>query len=119
MSGPRLADTRLAIPAARFAMACAASRAWDELAATALAEHGSQGPLVSGCCRSHFPESIKAELRGLARMAGDYCDNAREARPKGVHLATIRELGREVARRDGVGRYGPQAGQGLQSIRFT
>lgn len=103
MTGPRFA-----IVESRFAMACAASRAWDELAGKALAAYGDHGPLVSGCCRSHFPETVKDELRTLARLVGSYCDAARAARPKGVHAATIREIGRAIARRDGVGRYGPQ-----------
>ena len=99
---------RAPIVAAEFAKACAASRAHMAGALAALAEHGGHGPLVSGCVRSHFPESVKDSLRSLARQVGAHDDAAMAARPKGMHAATVQRIGRAIATRDGSGYYGPQ-----------
>jgi hypothetical protein len=101
---------------AHFLKACAFSRAHSNLAAYALETFGSQGPGISGCVRSHFPESIKTELRGLARAVSEESDKAREAAPKYSRADSIRTLGRYVATRYGSGFYGPQpeAGRAAQ-----
>jgi hypothetical protein len=105
----RLADQpRFALCARLFAEACEASREHERKAGEALAAYGSQGPLVSGCVRSHFPEAVKEELRRLARLVSDKCDAARLARPARVRHDTLRRLAQEIATRDGSGRYGPQ-----------
>lgn len=95
-----------------FALACAASRAWDSALRDACAAHGGHGPLVSGAGRDHFPAPVKEELRTLARLVTIGTDLAHEARPRRVHEATIRALGQAVATRDGSGRYGPQPVRG-------
>jgi hypothetical protein len=103
-----LSNPRYAIPAAHFEMACAASRAHNRLAAIALATYGDHGALISGCVRTHFPETIKDTLRTLARACSDHSDNGYAARPAGVHASTMVKLARAVATRDGSGYYGPQ-----------
>ena len=104
LTNPKFADA-----ARNFEAACEASRAHDQLAADALAQFGAHGPLISGCVRDHFPESVKDKLRTLARDVTRFSDAAYAARPSRVRLATMRALARDVARRDGSGFYGPQA----------
>lgn len=99
---------RAPMVAVEFAKACAASRAHMAGALAALAEHGGHGPLVSGCVRSHFPESVKDSLRSLASDVAVHSYLARAARPKGMHAATVQRIGRAIATRDGSGYYGPQ-----------
>lgn len=93
----------------RFENACAASRMHSRAASDALATYGDHGAAISGCVRAHFPEAVKAELRGLASLVTYNLDKARGvARPKGARMATVNRLGRLVATRDGSGFYGPQ-----------
>lgn len=98
----------LSIPAALFAMACAASREHDRLTRHAMTTYGDYGPLISGCVREHFPDPVREALRTLARTVGTYSDAAYAARPPRVRLATMRRLAQDIATRDGAGYYGPQ-----------
>lgn len=108
----RLADQpRFAVAARRFANACAASREHERKAGEALAAYGEHGALISGCVRDHFPESVKDELRRLARRVSEESDAAWLARPARVRLSTMRKLSQEIAGRYGSGRYGPQPGR--------
>lgn len=91
-----------------FTLACAASRAHDNLASIALRQYGNHGPQISGCVRSHFPKPIKDELRALAQRVSYWSDRAYKSRPPRVRHETIRRIGREIAARDGCGFYGPQ-----------
>ena len=91
-----------------FEWACAYSRAHAVLAADALERYGDHGAQVSGCVREHFPEDVKASLRILARRVTAHSNCAYDYKPRRVHVATIRALGRAVAARDGSGFYGPQ-----------
>ncbi len=104
-----LTDPRLELPRDLFALACKFSREYDAMLRDALAAYGDHGPLVSGAGRDHFPESVKDVLRHKARAVAFNSDLAHSARPKGFHLATMRQLARDVALRDGSGRYGPHA----------
>lgn len=92
----------------KFALACAASRLHFRAATAALETYGRHGPFISGCVRAHFPESVKSELRSLARLVGHYSDAARAARPPRMRHATVRRIGQAIATRDGAGYYGPQ-----------
>ena len=103
-----LTRPELAPAAEYFAKACAASRDHSALAAKALGEHGDHGPLISGCVRDHFPETVKDELRQLASWNRVLSEMARQSRPKRIAAATMRELAQAVATRDGAGFYGPQ-----------
>lgn len=103
LSNPKFAEV-----VRHFERACKASRLHNAQAKRALANYGDHGALISGCVRDHFPDRVKDQLRGLARMVTHESDAAREARPKRVHLRTIRHIGRLVATRDGSGYYGPQ-----------
>lgn len=98
----------LSIPAALFAMACAASREHSRLAMHAMDTYGDHGPLISGCVRDHFPERVQEALRTLARTVGAYSDAAYAARPPRVRMTTMRRLAQDIATRDGSGFYGPQ-----------
>ena len=104
-----LTDPRLELPRDLFAVACKFSRWHAEEAAKALQKYGDHGPLVSGCVRDHFPADVKAALRRFAAQVTFNSDLAYSARPKGSRLATMRQLARAVALRDGSGFYGPQA----------
>jgi hypothetical protein len=105
----RLSDRHDLMPAASyFIEACRASRAHSRFAESALRFYGSHGPSVSGCVRDHFPDTVKAVLRNLARNAGDASAKAYRARPARVRESTIRKLGQEIARSHGSGFYGPQ-----------
>ncbi len=99
----------LATAAALFTRACRASRLHAKAAALAYARHGERGPLISGVEQSHFPPAVKNRLRRLATAVADYSDAAWRARPPRVRTDTMRALGRAIATRDGVGRYGPAA----------
>lgn len=97
----------LARAADLFAEACAQSRAHAAAANIALKQYGDHGPLVSGCVRDHFPQCTRDYLRSLARNVGILSAAAYAARPPRVRHATMRNLSRAVARRDGSGFYGP------------
>ena len=103
-----LARPDLAEAARQFARVCEASREHSKAAAAALRMYGDHGPLISGCVRDHFPEEVKEHLRWLAKATADYSKLAHAARPPRVRTATMRELARAVATRDGAGYYGPQ-----------
>jgi len=92
-----------------FEAACKASRDHSALAAEAFAKYGDHGAQISGCVRDHFPEDVKNALRKLAATVTLNSQSAYDMRPARVRTATIRQLGREVATRDGSGFYGPQA----------
>lgn len=101
------ADLRKA--AELFSEACRQSRLHSEHAQKSLAEYGGHGADISGCVRDHFPEVTKNTLRSYARNVSILSDAAYAARPKGVHISTMRKLAQQVAARDGSGFYGPQA----------
>ncbi len=103
-----LSNPRHARVVAFYTMACAFSRAHDDLAATALQEYGNHGPRISGCVRGHFPERIKETLRYLAQQVTIHCDMAEAAKPARLHNATLRKISQLIAARDGSGFYGPQ-----------
>lgn len=86
---------------------CDAAKAYDDLAAAALAAYGDHGPLVSGCVRDHFPAATKAALRYWASLASHCLRVAHDCRPPRVRTSTMRALGAEIAARRGSGRYGP------------
>lgn len=92
-----------------FVMACVYSRVHDRMAKIALDQYGDHGSLISGCVRDHFPDPVKDCLRYMAQRVTYYCAEADKARPRGVRHWTIVALGKAVARRDGVGYYGPRA----------
>ena len=92
-----------------FARACLASRVHSSMAGRALANYGDHGSQISGVVRDHFPERIKTQLRQLASAVTRYSDAAYAARPRRVRFATMRELARDIATRDGSGFYGPQS----------
>jgi hypothetical protein len=91
-----------------FEIACAASRYHSEIAARALAEHGDQGPEISGVVRDHFPEHVKETLRQMAAAVTKHTDAAYKLRPRGVRHSTMKALARAVAASRGSGFYGPQ-----------
>jgi hypothetical protein len=102
-----LDNWRLAKVQSEFESACFFSRLYNSEFADFCAIYGDKGPDVSGAGKAHFPDEVKARLRTLAQAVAMHCDKARDMRPKGIHSATIRRLGQEVATRDGVGFYGP------------
>lgn len=91
-----------------FALACAYSRAWSRLGGDLLTIYGDEGPQISGILRDHFPDNAKDALRELAQHIRWACDRAWALRPARVRDSTMRNLSREVAKRDGSGFYGPQ-----------
>ena len=91
-----------------FEKCCAASRAHSKLASESLERFGDHGSPISGVVRDHFSDEVKDRLRALARTVTSESDLAYAARPKYVRLATIRNIGQAVARRDGSGFYGPR-----------
>lgn len=91
-----------------FTLACAYSREWDSVGAQALSMYGDHGSQISGCLRDHFPEATKDTLRTLARQVSEHIEAAWSNRPKCVRISTMRRLGREIAKHDGCGFYGPQ-----------
>jgi hypothetical protein len=91
-----------------FELACMNSRLHSQLATMYLGEYGDHGSSISGCVRDHFPESVKDTLRSYAVNVTLMSDAAYAARPRRVRFATVRALGRAVAKRDGAGFYGPQ-----------
>jgi hypothetical protein len=93
----------------QFAAACTASRGHARLADDALERYGDHGPAISGCVRDHFPADVRDMLRNMARNVTRYSDAAWLARPARVRTATMRDLSRAVAARDGCGFYGPHA----------
>lgn len=105
----RLNRADLQPAATLFAKACKASRMHARESRRALANYGDKGAAISGCVRDHFPDSIKEQLRRLARLVTESSDAAYKARPKGVRFSTMRELARDIATRDGCGFYGPQS----------
>jgi len=105
----RLNRADLKHAATLFELACQCSRSHSKLAQYALETYGDHGSTISGVVRDHFPEHIKTMLRDLAHMVTDYSDRAHKARPARVTHRTMRELGRDVATRDGDGFYGPRA----------
>lgn len=107
LNDPKLAEAR-----DLFAQACAASRLHNSQTARAFANYGDHGPQISGCIRDHFPESVKEELRNLARLVTQRSQAAHDSRPKGYRKETMRKLARAVATRDGSGFYGPQPERG-------
>ncbi len=102
-----LKDPKFATVTAHYERACKASRLHKAESARALANYGDHGPQISGCVRDHFPSAVKERLRNLAQIVGREMDAAKAARPKYVRMATIIDIGRSVATRDGVGFYGP------------
>lgn len=109
MARDLLTDPRLELPRDLFAVACKFSREHAEMLRDALAIYGDHGANISGVGRDHFPTDVKDALRHKARAVSFNSDLAYSARPKGFHLATMRQLARAVASRDGSGFYGPQA----------
>ncbi len=103
-----LNDPKFADAVSHFENACKASRDHSSLASQSLEEFGKRGSLISGVVQDHFPEPLKNKLRDLARLVTSESDAAYAARPRYVRLATIRNLGKLVARRDGSGFYGPR-----------
>lgn len=59
------------------AAATLAERQYVQLASAALDQYGTQGPLIAGVLREHFPEPVKDELRRLARAETEERDVAR------------------------------------------
>jgi hypothetical protein len=94
--------------AQHFAAACAISRAHGLVTASALHVYGDHGPQISGTIRDHFPEDVRDNLRGLARLVTRHSDEAWAARPPRVRQSTMLALSRAVAQRDGGGFYGPR-----------
>lgn len=105
----RLTDPKLETARRLFADACRTSRLHSAFAEAGFAAHGDHGALISGCVREHFPEELKNTLRQLARATTELSDLAYAARPRYVRFATMRELSRDIATRDGSGFYGPRA----------
>ena len=90
--------------------ACFLSREHSRLCRDYLAQYGNgNGKDISGIYRDHFPEPVKEQLRSIARAIAEFSYRAYKVKPRGVHAATIRKLGRAIAARDGTGFYGPQA----------
>lgn len=54
-----------------------AERQYVQLASAAFDQYGTQGPLIAGVLREHFPEPVKDELRRLARAETEERDVAR------------------------------------------
>ena len=104
----RLSRPELALAAAAYAQACAASRRHNDLTKAALRVFGAHGADISGCVREHFPDQVKDELRALAREVTAASEAGDMLRPRGVRSATMRALARDVATRDGGGFYGPR-----------
>lgn len=92
-----------------FEATCLASRTHAALAADALSRFGDHGALISGCVRDHFPSDVKDALRFHAREVTRLSDAAWAARPSRVRMATMRQLARMIATRDGSGFYGPRS----------
>lgn len=103
-----LSDPKFATVVEHFEKACRASRLHSSQAQRAFANYGDHGAQISGCVRDHFPETVKDELRMLARKVTEESVDAMLARPARVHRGTINRIGRLVATRDGSGFYGPQ-----------
>jgi hypothetical protein len=101
-------DKKFAGVIAHYERACRASRLHDSEAKRALSNYGSHGAQISGCVRDHFPPGVKNRLRYLARIVGQEMDDARSARPYRVRLSTVIRIGQLIAKRDGVGFYGPR-----------
>ena len=91
-----------------FRDACAYSRMHSRYIAGAMERWGNHGAQISGCIRDHFPEPVKEHARWLAKQVTLASNAAYSLRPRGVHVATMRRLANEIARRDGTGFYGPQ-----------
>lgn len=94
---------------ALLSLSCALSREHSRLVAKAQQLYGSHGADVSAVGRDHFPESVKMMLREISYAIGHAVDRAHEMKPAGVHTATLRALGRTIAKRDGTGFYGVQS----------
>ena len=109
MARDLLTEPRLELPRDLFAVACKFSREYDAMLRDALAAYGDHGADISGAGREHFPSEVKDALRNKARAVTFNSDLAYSARPKGFRVATMRQLARAVALRDGSGFYGPQA----------
>lgn len=107
-----LTDAKFATVVRHFELACQASRLHSSQAQRAFANYGDHGAQISGCVRDHFPETVKDELRALARKVTEESVSAMLARPARVHRSTINRIGRLVATRDGSGFYGPQPYRG-------
>lgn len=99
-------NPKFAVAAAHFALSVAASRAHSAMTAEAGKLYGWQGALISGCVRDHWPETVKDALRMLAREVSTQTDLGFAAKPSRVRISTMRELGRDIATRDGSGYYG-------------
>jgi hypothetical protein len=104
-----LSDPKFADAIDHFADACRYSRDHAFFAAAQLKVFGDHGAPISGCVRDHFPTDRKDTLRYLARQCAEASDRAWKARPAYVRSSTMRQLSRQVAKRDGSGFYGPQA----------
>jgi len=91
-----------------FEKCCVASRAHSKLASESLEKFGDHGSQISGVVRDHFDDATKDALRTLARTVTTESDLAYAVRPKYTRQATIRNIGKLVARRDGSGFYGPR-----------
>lgn len=104
LDNPKFEAARICLEAA-----CEASRKHSALAADALATYGDHGAQISGCVRDHFPDTVKDELRHWAQLVTRRSAMAYQNRPSRVRMATMRQLSKAVATRDGSGFYGPQA----------
>lgn len=102
-----MTEPRFAHAVALLRESCTYGRRWDALMQAACEEYGDHGPLISGCGREHFPNTVKDQLRALARLASDANTEAYAARPSRVRMSTMRALARDVATYYGSGRYGP------------
>lgn len=99
-------DPRFADCVHMLIISAAMSLLHSNLARHALGAYGRHGPDVSGVVRDHFPLHIKADLRYYARQVSYWSDRAMNARPKGVHRATINRLRQYVRDTHGAGFYG-------------
>ncbi len=108
-------NPKFALAVTHFRLACAHSRNHLDLANIALEKYGDHGPLISGCVRGHFPETIKDSLRIMARLVTQHSNWAHDARPSRVHKATMVCLGQAVASEYGSGFYGPQPARGASA----
>ena len=104
-----LTSPRFAVAVFCFEQACAASREHSSRSAHFLQKYGDHGSLISGCVRDHFPPVVKDELRQLAQTVTRRSAEGHAARPRYVRAATMINIARLVATRDGSGFYGPQA----------
>ena len=81
-----LDNPKFAAVVTHFENACRASRKHSQFATQSLKLFGDHGSTISGCVRDHFSDSLKNELRDLARLVTTESDAAYAARAATLKL---------------------------------